>query len=44
MMIDGIAASSSTVVPSGRLSATDISVRKSAMPKLTERHDERYAG
>jgi hypothetical protein len=26
------------------LSATDISVRKSAMPKLTERHDERYAG
>ena len=35
-MIDGIAASSSTAVPSGRLSTTGhISVRKSAMPKLT---------
>ena len=35
-MIDGIAASSSTAVPSGRLrSGGHISVRKSAMPKLT---------
>ena len=35
-MIDGIAASNSTAVPSGRFSATGhISVRKIAMPKLT---------
>ena len=35
-MIDGIAASSSIAVPSGRFShAGHISVRKSAMPKLT---------
>ena len=35
-MIDGIAASSSTAVPSGRLRTTGhISVRNSAMPKLT---------
>ena len=35
-MIEGIAASSSTAVPSGRFStAGHISVRKIAMPKLT---------
>ena len=35
-MIEGIAASSSIAVPSGRLSqAGESSVRKSAMPKLT---------
>ncbi len=35
-MIDGMAASSSIAVPSGRLSqAGESSVRKSAMPKLT---------